>query len=474
LNSLRDTNQPDSSGNPWNRSATITACLAGILAIGFAVMIPPLQFNDEHGHFIRAYQLSRGEIIGQPNPLLPAPMMAFAQRYPEALDLRRKITRAEIAGELSASHQINAPYAPVRDDPDHPYFRWAVLGANFYFPFVYAPASAGIWIARTMGWSPAAMMYAGRIGNVIFVLAGLIVALRLAPEFRALIAAVALMPMTLHEAAATSADAVTIALSLVGFALVLFARQRRTTPGLLVAIPIIFTLWGACKTSLWAMPLLLLIPYSSFKTKRQRWMFVGGVWLAMLAAVYSWQLIDLEIFNVFRTARLERGIDLSANLAILRAHPLQLTIGMIRRMLADSHRVGAQLAGVFGWSMFGLPTWARRIYLVLLLVFALAESKSKPFSLADRIILASVFAGATFMIYGLLFLSDGAFEGGRVLFGSSPGVQGRYLIPYLLAGLLAIRQHRFRIAGLPLLPLVNCVGLVYGAASLLLVSRTYY
>jgi uncharacterized membrane protein len=318
------------------------------------------------------------------------------------------------------------------------------------------------------------MMYASRIANVIFLLAGLIVALRLAPEFRALIAAVALMPMTLHEAAATSADAVTIALSLVGFALVLFARQRNAARGLLVAILIIFTLWGACKTSLWAMPLLLLIPYSSFKTKPRRWMFVGGVSFAMLAAVYSWQLINLDIFNVFRIARLARGIDLSANLAILRAHPLQVTIGLIRRMAADSHRVGAQLVGVFGWSMFGLPSWARRIYLVLLFVVALAESKSKPFCLVDRVILASVFAGATFMIYSLLFLSDGAFESGRIWFNSSPGVQGRYLIPYLLAGLLAIRQHRFRTTAFPLLPLVNCVGLAYGAASLLLVSRNYY
>jgi hypothetical protein len=132
--------------------------------------------------------------------------MAFVQHYPEWLDNRRKITRAEIVGELSAFHQMDAPYAPVRDDSGHTYLRWSVPGANFYFPLVYAPASAGIWIARTIGWSPAAMMYASRNANVIFLLAGTIVALRLAPEFRALIAAVALMPMTLHEAAASQGE----------------------------------------------------------------------------------------------------------------------------------------------------------------------------------------------------------------------------------------------------------------------------
>ena len=42
-----------------------------VLSLGFALGIfPPFQGNDEHGHFIRTFEISRGNLIGRSVPEL--------------------------------------------------------------------------------------------------------------------------------------------------------------------------------------------------------------------------------------------------------------------------------------------------------------------------------------------------------------------------------------------------------------------
>ena len=59
--------------------------LCGALALAFAIVMPPLQAPDEHGHFVRAYVISRGEFVAKGIPELPAPVASFVMRYPEFL-----------------------------------------------------------------------------------------------------------------------------------------------------------------------------------------------------------------------------------------------------------------------------------------------------------------------------------------------------------------------------------------------------
>ena len=68
------------------RSEYLSLGLCGLLALTFAIMVPPLQINDEHGHFIRAYEISRGEFVARGAPDLPASIAAFVMRYPEAAE----------------------------------------------------------------------------------------------------------------------------------------------------------------------------------------------------------------------------------------------------------------------------------------------------------------------------------------------------------------------------------------------------
>src|ERR1039457_5950010 len=60
----------------------LTVLIAGVLGLAFALLMPPFQFNDEHAHFARSYQISRGDFAGRPDPRLPSALVASLQRYP--------------------------------------------------------------------------------------------------------------------------------------------------------------------------------------------------------------------------------------------------------------------------------------------------------------------------------------------------------------------------------------------------------
>ena len=65
-----------------------------------------------------------------------------------------------------------------------------------------------------------------RIGNLLFFVAVLYLALRIAPVCRPVLFCLALMPMTIHQAASASADGPTIASAFLLFAYVLHLAKR--------------------------------------------------------------------------------------------------------------------------------------------------------------------------------------------------------------------------------------------------------
>jgi hypothetical protein len=63
-----------------------------------------------------------------------------------------------------------------------------------------------------------------------------------------------------------------------------------------------------------------------------------------------------------------------------------------------------------------------------------------PFTRGDRVIVVCVFIGALVETYAAILVLDGTHRSGRYSFWSS-GFAGRYMLPYCLAGLLALKQN---------------------------------
>ena len=234
------------SGAPTHRDrlTAVTVALAGLIGVSLALLMPPFQFNDEHGHFARAYQLSRGEVAGHRDTAqLPAAVLSILLRYPEGI-VDKPIPRTSAADLIAGGAGELSPPQPIGNIHQLRYLSWGYLAYQIYWPVCYLPASAGIVMTRLFNLSPLSMLYAARLMNLLSFLVALTIALRLAPGFRALITCLALMPMTLQQAVAVSADSITIAFALVGFALLLHTREQPVDRRYLAIVLVTVPLWA--------------------------------------------------------------------------------------------------------------------------------------------------------------------------------------------------------------------------------------
>ncbi len=458
-----------------DRLTAVTVGIAGLLGVSLALLMPPFQFNDEHGHFSRAYQLSRGEVAGhRDNAQLPAAVLSILLRYPEGI-VDTSIPRTSVADLFAGGAGESSPPEAIANIHQLRYLSWGYLAYRIYWPLCYLPASAGIRMTRLFNLSPLSMLYAARVMNLFSFLAALTTALLLAPSFRALTTALALMPMTLQQAVAVSTDSITIAFALVGFALLLRTREHSVDRRYLAVVLVIVPLWAMCKNGVWVLPLLLLIPASQFEGRRRRVAFVLTATLTTIAALVWWRLMTYDAFGQLLAAGLSRGIDFESNARAFLSHPLRILQDVMSFPdgLTYCARLIRRFVGAFGWNYINLPVPIAPTYLLMLVVVACAESNPKPFTTIERAILCLVFAGALIQTYFMLFVIDGSYANGRYVFWSA-GVQGRYLIPYCLAGLLALPQNAIPAISRALVPIVLSVSTFCGLLSVNAIMKFYY
>jgi uncharacterized membrane protein len=453
--------------------------LGGVLALAFAIVMPPLQIPDEDGHFVRAYLISRGEFVGRGAPRLPAPIVAFVMRYPEDGENFEKFSPRALMRDLTSRPENMQEAGPplANRDGRHKWLAWSTISSSLYCPIVYLPASLGILTAQTFGASPLLMMYCARILNAFVFIAALAVSFRLAPAYRGLVTVIALMPMTLHQAGGISADVVTIALSFIGVGLVLYGRQHLITRRFLILVALVFVSWSLSKSSIWALPLLALLPMSGFRSRLNWLAYIGAVSGCMVGALLIWNGITSHNMDAFRAIRLTQGIDISANVRLVIAHPLSFAGHLLGMMLVNLKLEVGQFIGAFGWTKFNLPLWAKSLYLLLILLVAAMERSPKPFRIWERGVLVLVFVAGVVFVHAAMAVSDTTLCGGTLRSLCADlytGVQGRYLIPFCLAGLLALRQTRITLPQVTVLRVVMAVGTLHALASLALILSTYY
>ena len=237
------------------RPARIVATVGLVAGLGFALLAPPFAGYDETIHFVRAYQVSQGGLIStQRGERLGGEMPA---------ELRTDIYRLLRDGVYETDdrtafldHLGDRPAGGKKEFIDFP-------SAAVYAPVSYAPAAVFIGIGRALGLSTLALVYLGRIGCLLATIALLTLAVRRMPTRAWMLAAVALLPVTVFQAAMISADGITIALALlvVALALDVAATPRgEVTKGRLVEIAVATVALGFAKPPYILFALALAIP----------------------------------------------------------------------------------------------------------------------------------------------------------------------------------------------------------------------
>lgn len=250
----------------WPRIDLWTGVLALVLGTVLAFAIPVLGGYDEVQHAQRAWQVSDGGVF--PRVRLDVTddggqVKGSGGDVPQELVDDMGVILQD--GVFNAGHASDA-FGHLGDRAPGGSLRFVRFnGAAVYSPVPYLPAAATIRVARWAGLSTFTTLLLARLAQVVAYAALVMLAVRRIPRRKLVLAAFAIAPVALVQAATLNADGITIALVLLAIAeafrlaalpageirapqyveagLVLAALGLAKQPYLLVAVFFVLPLW---------------------------------------------------------------------------------------------------------------------------------------------------------------------------------------------------------------------------------------
>ena len=310
-------------------------------------------------------------------------------------------------------------------------------------------SALGINLARLLNLSGILLFYIGRIFNLFFGATLIIIAVRITPIGKNIMMSVALLPMTLHLLGSYSYDAGTIGIAFLLIALLLRAiyKSEKITSREMTLMVIFSILLAPCKlVYIFISFLCLLIPKSRFKDKKQAFLYKCIFFISTVSSLIIFRMPALRELTSSSSQLDVRGLETGTFYSIsdVLLHPGKTIMMYLRTFhaLGDFY-LYSMVGGSLGWFQDNLraPYYLDGT-LLLCLFIAAQRSNDDPYVPSKKsrmvfglITVASVLAIMLSMLIGWTFNTEIVIM----------GVQGRYFLPVLPLGLLAIRNHTIQI-----------------------------
>ena len=412
----------------------VTALIFGVL---FVFIVPPFNNPDEPTHLFRVYQLSTLHLFGEQKDesiltTVPASFIDVvkASVSPNGKDLyfhpENKITPAYILN--MSHHSLN----------EHKTNKTPFSGAATYSPTSYIAQVIVMWLGRLLRLPPIILLYTIRLAGLGLYVGAVYYALKILPYRKWTIALIALLPMSLAQASAVTADSSLIASLILFMAIVLYTRSGgvniSTSMKILLALTTI-VLGMSKQVFVLAIPLLFFVPSEVFASRQRSTRYKWALGLAVLVLACIWGTTNPSIQNL---ARPVVANDVHSRISITLHHPIHLAIIATNTFFTtNSNGLYTTLAGDFGWLDTPLPVWAVGGILGVLFYCLATEyggKKLRPIRYYNRSI--AVIAAGLFTLTCVVFYLYWTPIGSRQILG----LQGRYFIPVIV--LIALLQGK--------------------------------
>jgi len=385
----------------------------------FLLVTPPFQVPDENRHFYRAYQLSEGNLLGTKQD------DAGGGELPESV-----IYTAEDPSHVILRFHWERRYR-FRDTfmllgfPLEPHKRMFIPFVSvIYSPIPYVPQVLGILPARLLELPPILMMYFGRIFNFATWLALTYLAIRITPIYKWLFALLALMPMSVFQAASLSVDAVTNGLAFLTIAFFLrcaFDEGKTIRLRDMVLLLLLTLCLSLCKVVYFLLVFLfLLIPRRKIGSVRRYLLLLLTLATANIIVAGLWNFCIRDFSATVRPAA-----QVQAQIELIKTQPGQYLSILLQTI---RHRTGYlcdTFVGRLGWLDTSLPTCLVVCWWLLLAAAAILESRPTiHVTLLHKGILSGIMVITLLLMFTLMFIYWEPL-GDTII----RGVQGRYLIP---------------------------------------------
>lgn len=437
----------------------VVALIWGIMLV---VVMPPFQVPDEPVHFNRAWGLSQGDVF-PPRDLterLPTNVWTVEEAFPtgpigipdryegyEPSRAWRLVWGEEIAGTV----QRRVSAVPSQN------------------PVAYVPQAFGVLIARVTRFSPLGAFYLARLFNLLAAVGLTFLALRLLPFGKTMLLLVALFPVTVSEMASTSPDALTMAGAFFFTGLLLNYSQRTTLRNADMALAVVSgAVLLTIKPGYFPLALLvLLIPSSALGPRRRYLLWAGGL-IAVVCA--------MSIIMAFAAPKSTTGVgigpgDPNADTVAQLKHLFTNPGAFARAMMTSFGTQGVTYAywtvGLLGWLTISVSHTAVLLLAGAILFFIGGFATEPAVAVRSRVVLLVTFFATLLTMCLSLYAALNPVGGSAV-----NGIQGRYFIPFLPLGLLAVYRLRLRGNRLAVI-VVLAIAAVVAIATMLTIWRHY-
>jgi uncharacterized membrane protein len=396
-----------------------------IFAVGFmyAVVMTPYSHSDT-----KPAHVPNSEVVSNALVLHNDKLSLIGARFAEGAHQRQRSTAyAAIIEDL-----FKVDHSVINDIPLTSYAGYPV--ANY--PPAYLPQAIGITLARIFWINNIWVYYAGTITNLLFYALLTALAIKIIPErFRNALIALALLPMSLHQAASYSYDTFVNAMSFlfIAYVLKLWAGDKQIGIKQIIVLILTITLLAPAKVVYGFLGFcVFIIPKEKFASKRQYWITAAlavALPLALTLIFKLPQIIDSATSNISRNWDIYNINWEKYTISYVFENPLRtLKIFIDTTVQLAGFFIMSFAGAFFGAFSFRVPKhWIHAYFFILLWsTFPNRESKSE-LTIKDRIILFA----ASFCIYGAVL---GTAFVGWTNYGSDlvEGAWGRYFIPIAL------------------------------------------
>lgn len=404
----------------------VTSLVFGII---YAVITPPFQTPDEPVHFLRAYQISTGNLSvdtldeSSAGGILPSSLGV-------TIDRTFGDTGLPFRPDIKYDTSITKEALNIKDDGQRKQYDFGATKS--YSPLSYLPQAFGIAIARMFDAPPVVMMYAARIGSLVAWVLLIGLAIRVVPYKKWFMTAAALLPMAVFQSVSCGVDVMTIASLTLLVSQVLQLREKEKSldikRGALLFLTLVALVLSKQIMFLF-IPLVLLIPKSSYSDKRFVWLKRSALIIAPILIYAGWTLITSDI----PTAAVPQfNPQPSQQIKFILERPLSYISVLWRtNFFINSDGITRSFVGTFGWMDTPLSEWlvmVGYIGLVLLLVLRYDEPTKKHqykyMSVKEKWFIVALLGMFWLAIMTALYVFYTPLKYKIII-----GVQGRYFLP---------------------------------------------
>jgi len=386
-------------------------------------LMPPFQVADEYAHFYRSWGLADFQLVCDKESQVEIPENIIVLAH------KMQVHRTG-EGFFSFARLENFKKEEISSEKKKAFTQFCT-----YNPVGYLPQAGGILSAKIFNLSPIQSFHLSRIFNLLTSIVLIFYAIRIAPFGKTIFLVTALLPMTIHQLASASDDALLIAGLMLFISVVLhYSQKEKLERNDLIYLITSSLLLIQIKPGYITFLLLFLILKPSQFTKKLK-----GYLIFLTSAILLNALLLLGLAQFAKTNKYlgpeEWKTDPREQAVHILRNPVEY-LGVVSTELADNSWIYIKgMIGSFGWHTVGFPDLFHIFILFSIFLIILASREKFKLDYWQRSILFLTFWSVILFIFTIEYLFWTEVGGDSI-----KGIQGRYFIAAFPLIILSIYQ----------------------------------